>query len=560
MDRASLIDAAVPLLSDFAQFAQFLRISNQDGGGYVSFDYDNWRGEQRQFHEERSGWDIVLKARQIGFSTIELGRDVHYAYTHEGVQVLIVHHDQSLCEQMFRVVSNMVDGLVERELMPKPKAASVREIVFAHNGSAIRVVEAGVTEKVADARGRSGTIHRLHATEVAFWRSAEATLSALMGALDKNGEAVVESTPNGASGKFYEMVQEALKGASKWKLHFFPWFKQARYRADVPPDFDPAPRNDDERALRAAGCDDEQIQWWREQLADPARGGEDRLKQEYPLDPITCFRLPGGAYVDAEACKWLATQARPHVELVEMVVTTDTGLWPPKHLGMLRVWERPKYMEEYVIGADVSEGVEGDESALDVSIKRTGETVATFATNTMEPGDFGLALAWVGRFYNEALVAPERNNHGHTVLRTLKSEKTSVTPYFRVYMASDGNLGWHTNPQTRPFLFDDLATALKDRVAMSPDPTFAAQSGTLVRGQNGKPAAAGKGTKGGAKDDAWVAKAIGWQLRQRVGTSTTGKTPRVIPNRQYEGRAAPPPEVKERDWRPGDGVPRRRWE
>lgn len=526
---------AASVVADMRRFAGLLTIATKSGG-YIPFRFDAWNAEQRRYQRERTKRDIVLKPRQIGFSTLELARDVRYALRHKGVQVLICSHDGALCEQMFRDVTRMVADIVKLGIIPAPKNSSVREVVFSHNGSAIRVVEAGMTERVADKRGRSGTIHRLHATEVAFWGAATATFAALLGALSPDGEAVVESTANGASGAFYELAREAMAGRSEWRMHFFAWYDHAEYRRAVPPGFDPSPLDDDERTLREHGCDDEQIAWWRSLLADPARGGRTRIRQEYPIDATSCFALPGGAYLDEESCDWLAGHVSAPAERVPIVVThVVDGVMQTKRLGDLLVWQRASPGASYVVGADVSEGVAGDESALDVLERRTGRTVATYASNTIEPGDFGLVLAFAGRRYGLALIAPERNNHGHTVLRTLSAEHTSVTPYPRIYEARDGRPGWLTSSATRPPLFDDLAQAVRDRATMSPDAAFAMQSRTLVRGQGGKPAASGKGTVGGARDDRWIARAIAWQLRQRTSADSGPRDPQHRSSSEFDG-------------------------
>jgi hypothetical protein len=490
--------------------------------GTIAFCFDEWNQEQRAFESARSCVDIVLKPRQIGFSTLELARDVIFAAKREGVQVQIVSHDSDLCEAMFRTVTSMVDALVSLGAIPKPLASNVREVVFSHNGSAIRIVEAGQTERVADKRGRSGTTHRLHVTELAFWGAAEATMSALLGACTTDAEIVVESTPNGAAGLFYKLCTEAQAGRGPYRFHFFPWFQHAEYRAPVPPGFDPAPRDTDEVKLRAAGCDHEQIAWWRRTVDDPARGGRERVRQEYPLDPASCFRMPGGAYMDADTCDWLAAQACTPLETREIVVTKKGQ---PKRLGVLRIYVPPKLGVGYAIGGDVAEGEGKDESAFDVC-DQYGATVATYAADDIEPGDYGYALAFAGRVYNDALVAPERNNHGLTTLRAMREDETfmpdgtTCTPYHRIYVATDGKPGWNTNGATRPVMFDALEQACRERAIGSPDVTFADQSRTLIRGPGGKPMGSKKGTKDQGhvgKDDRWIAKAIANQVRAHIG-------------------------------------------
>lgn len=496
-------------------FGDWLEIKTKTQG-LVTFAGERWHPEQRRFERTRTGRDLVLKPRQIGFSTLELARDLQFAVTRPGVQVLIVGQDSDLAQDLFDNIRTMVDGLearfagTELDGFFARRFSNRREIVFRRNGSAVRVVEAGSTETAAAKRGRSGTVHRLHATEVAFWGAPEETMTALLAAVPDQGEVVIESTPNGAAGLFYDLVQTALGGGGEYRLHFFSWLDHPTYRRAVPEGFDPTPRDEWEQRLRARGATDEQIAWWRARVDDPARGGLDRVLQEYPVDEVSCFRAPGGAYVPADACDWLATQVRDPIARERIVVGG-------RHLGDLAIYEQPDPSSTYVAAADVAEGVGGDASAIDVSEWRTGRTVATFWSDTIEAGDLGLALAWAARKYNHALAAPERNNHGAATLTVMVRPGTDLTPYGRIYTHDDGRHGWPTTPATRPVLFDDSRTAIVERSWLTPDKRTAGEARTLIKDSDGKPRARGKGQKGGAKDDAWVAKAIGWQVRQRGG-------------------------------------------
>lgn len=521
-DPRSVARDAARVLRDLRRLGTLLRIKTKSAG-ITTFDYAKWHPEQRAFQRERTGRDLILKARQVGMTTLELARDVQYARTHEGTQTLIVSQDADLAEVLFQAAHLMVDGLVELGLCPKPKYSTRREIVFADNHSAIRVVEAGATEGAAAKKGRSGTINRLHATEVAFWGAAQETMTALTAAVPADGEIVIESTANGAQGLFYDLCTTAQSGRGAYRLHFYPWHLHPTYTREPGRDFDPHPRDRWEQALRDAGCTDAQIAWWRSLVDDPARGGIEKVLQEYPVDPSSCFRSPGGAYISAEACDWLARFVREPSDRWPVVVKG-------RHLGELLVYAQPRQGEEYVASADVAEGTGGDGHAIDVSRRRTGETVATFASDSIEAGDLGLALAWICRRYNGAIAAPERNNHGAALLRAMREEESEVTPYDHLYFAEDGKAGWVTTPASRPVLFDELRMAIVDLATrqdastiITPDAGTVAECKTLVRDpKDGKPRARGKGTKGGATDDRFVAKAIGWQVRIRGGVGGTG--------------------------------------
>lgn len=549
-DRLGEIAAAKSreLFSDLEALGAHLDIKTNDGE-IVTFSGDRWHDEQRRFHRERTGRDLALKARQIGMSTLELARDVQYARNHTGVQVVVCGHKTENVEGLFKTVHLMVEGLVRRGYAPKPKTQNTREIEFGDNHSVIRVIEAGTTEAAADSRGRSGTIHRLHITEMAFWEQQLSTAVALRNAVPANGEITIESTANGAGDLFYDMVQEAIEGKGPYRLHFYPWFEHAAYRSAVPVGFDRAPRDEDEVALRALGCDDSQIQWWREALADPLKGGREKVLQEYPRDPQTCFRTAGGQYVAAAACDRMANGKREPIEKVRVLVErTIAGVTSTRDLGEMLVYARPVIGRTYIATLDTSEGIGNDAHASAVLDHHSGEKCATWANDAIEAGDAGLALAFIARYFNDALAVPERNKDGAAAIRAMQNETTSVTPYTNIYIAEDGREGWHTNPATRPVLFDDLRMAIESGAATTPDARTIAETKTIIRDKDGKPRARGKGSAGGARDDTFVAWAIAWQIRTRVAAGS------LVGRRAEEQRGVQPRATRASMW--GGGGPR----
>ncbi len=95
--------------------------------------------------------------------------------------------------------------------------ANIRQIVFPRLDSEYRV------ETADDNAGRGMTIHNLHCSEVSRWpRGAADTLASLRAAVVPDGEIVLESTPNGAEGVFYEEWHKAEERG--YTQHFFPWW------------------------------------------------------------------------------------------------------------------------------------------------------------------------------------------------------------------------------------------------------------------------------------------------------------------------------------------------
>lgn len=507
--RREMLAALVEIFEDFPSFAGLCDIRTKSEG-ILRFRYERWTDEQKAFERDRSGWDLVLKGRQIGFSTLELIRDLHQPLSRKGHNTLVVTHDEKLKAGLFEGVRFAADRLRQQGLLPRTRHDNACELVFADFGSSIRITEAGATERSADAKGRSGTIQRLHATELSAWPQAETTMGALLAAVPNDGEVVIESTARGAGGLFYKLVQDALAGTGRYRFHFFPWYRHRAYRRPIPRGFDPRPRDRHEEKLRAAGCTDQQLVWWRTLVDDVAFGLEKAL-QEYPIDVASCFRSSGRIYIPSDTIDALEAQTHPPLRKVTLTGrhTDDDG--KPAHWTIdVLVFEEHDPTDSYVIGSDVAEGVEADASAADCTSRRTGRTVATMHSDTMPEGDWGRALCAFGRLYGNAELAPERNGPGRAVLRAIEREG-----YNLVYQADDGKDGWVTTPASRPPLFDELRTALIEKHTSHPDAAFVAEAKTLIRDTDGRPRAKGKGTRDGCRDDRFVAKGIAWQVRQR---------------------------------------------
>jgi hypothetical protein len=190
---------------------------------------------------------------------------------------------------------------------------------------------------------------------------------------------------------------------------------------------------------------------------------------------------------------------------------------PDFHGAPLRIFGRVRSDDEAIIGGDVAEGLGRDECALVVISRKTGAVLATWSSDSIEPGDFGHVMAKVGKLYSgrdgPALLAPERNNAGSATLRALTHE--AKYPARRIYEHEDGRDGWPTNTATRPVLFDELRRAIVEGSAPSACAALAAQAKTLIKGEKNKPQALNKESDDGCKDDLFVAWGIAWQVRER---------------------------------------------
>jgi hypothetical protein len=363
--------------------------------------------------------------------------------------------------------------------------ANVRQIVFPHLDSEYRV------ETAADPNaGRGITIHHLHLSEVARWPGdAAATLASLRAAVPPHGEVVLESTPNGAGGCFYDEWQRAEETGTA--RHFFPWWWEAEY---AQPDVKLGRLSEEERELVARHkLSHAQIAYRRELRAN-FRG---LAPQEFAEDAHACFLASGNCVFDVEAVERRLTRAGEPAE------SRDHGrlliFWPP-------VRER-----SYIVGVDpAGGGAEGDYAVAEVVECESAMQCAELRGH-FTPAELAAGVAALAREYNQALVAVERNNHGHGVIAHL----TTARGYANLY-PSKAAPGWATTAVTRPSMLENFAAILTTAPELFWSRQLLEECRTFVRRADGSSRAAS-----GAYDDCIFAMAIALAVRKETGGSAS---------------------------------------
>ena len=454
---------------------------------------------QRRFAARRGRRNIVLKARQLGITTYVAARFFLNTITRPGTLSVQVAHDRESAEAIFRIVHRFLENLPPR-LRAGALATSrdnVGQILLAHLDSEYRV------ESAADSSaGRGMTIQNLHCSEVARWpRDAATTLAALRAAVPGGGEIVLESTPCGAGGVFYDEWQRAEE--SGYVRHFFPWWFEESYRLKEaggsqqeagPGSLPPASGllqtglTDEEQDLMACeGLNREQIAF-RRWLRAEFRG---LAPQEYAEDDVHCFLASGECIFDLE---------RIEARLADCGEPSEG-----RDNGRLQLY-LPANGHQYIVGVDpAGGGSEGDYACATVIERNTAMQCAELRGH-FTPQELAGRVAALAREYNRALVAVERNNHGHAVLAHLaRGEK-----YERLY-EHGGQLGWLTSAVTRPAMLANFAAILAESPALFSSRTLLEECRTFVRHPDGTSSAAA-----GAHDDCVLAMAIALAVRQEM--------------------------------------------
>lgn len=285
----------------------FLRILDKDKK-LVPF---VWNKAQEHFYQNRTGRDLILKARQLGFSTLIQGEMFRKTVTSTQTTITLAH-DAETTQKLRRMADRFYEHCKFGDVQPLRKYANATLATYPEFDSTATIATAGNVET-----GRGDTYTELHGSEVAFWKDAERIVAGAMQGGSPN--VVLESTPNGAQGFFYDKCMEALPGNSIWKLHFYTWWWDDNYRITN----DESITYTDEEALlvKRHGLDASQIKWRRAKVKELGR----LFIQEYPEDAVSCFLTSGNSYFGDLSGVFTAPPNAEYIEGHDYIAGLDFG-------------------------------------------------------------------------------------------------------------------------------------------------------------------------------------------------------------------------------------------
>ena len=443
---------------------------------------------QRAFETSCGRQNIVLKARQMGMTTWIAARFFLKTITARGVLTVQVAHTQEAAEGIFRMVQRFWQCLPE-ELHEGPlrrSRANVGQMCFPELDSEFRVVSAG-----DEGAGRGLTMQNLHCSELSRWPgNASETLAGLRAALAPGGEMVMESTPNGAYGCFYEEWGRAGSGGNGVVRHFFPWWMEPAYVAAPVTEA----LSEEEKALMDVhGLSAGQI-GFRRGLEASYRG---LRSQEFAEDAETCFKATG-------ECCFEIPAVESRLSAVGEPVETRRG-------GALQIWLPPVPGKDYLVAVDTAGGGgDGDFASVQVIELGSGMQCAELQQRlgTLELARVSAALAreYGSSPHRGALIAVERNNHGAGVLAYLDS----VERYARVYEQS-GVAGWLTTAGSKPGMVSRMGALLVESPWLFFSKRLLGECRTFVSMAGGR-----TGAVHGAHDDCLMAMAVAQAVRAEL--------------------------------------------
>jgi len=424
---------------------------------------------QLDYLQKRTGRDYILKARQIGFTTLEQLRKLKQVLLNPNMTVVTVAHDRGKTNDIFRIAKFAWDNLPESfKAFYSVKYDNVRELQFGRTSSRYYV----------DLNTRSGTVNDLHISELAMVKDIDALFASTLEAVPKNGVITLETTANGLN-RAHDIWQDAVDGKNEFTPHFYNWTWDDDY-------FQVTPENNK----------------WKEEYKILAK------RNNLILDIQSRFQISDEQfywyYLKATRLKELVKQEYPTIS-EEAFLSSRVGVFDLFKVGQistvnaLRVFKgvniylEPISNHKYIVGCDTAEGVGGDYTSIEVwDFTDNSEivNVASFQDSTIRPDQVAELLTSLGEMYNNAFLVPERNGSGlTTVLRLQEKGYKNLFVNRSVDKKTKkpkNEYGWRTMGSNRDLMIDDFIEAFEEGRLVINSPYVLAQMKTYVRKANGK--------------------------------------------------------------------------
>lgn len=498
---------------------------------------------------------IVLKARQMGMSTLIEAMGYWWTSTHRFTTTVIIAHEKEATKNLYEMFRRYYE-YSHPSFKPDRKYNTKQDLTFDVSDEVKKTYDAqnlpspGLQSEIktmvaTEGKGRSSTIKFLHGSEVAFWDDSADVTSAAVQAVPMAPETFIflESTANGIGGYYYDEWNAAKRGESQFRPVFFPWHSHNEYETPNIIDDDLGDLDAEEEALyklfEHEGYD--RASWprkiyWRRLKKKEFRTDPKKFYQEYPSTPEEAFLASGRPVFDVPMLQEMeriavdAQKTHPYMcGDIKKVVDPETGMERIKFIEIrrvgnndptpLRVWWDVDRSRKYVIGVDVSEGIEVEASSgkeADFSVITVFDVLARKVVarwrGYADPDQLGEIVFNIGTHYNTALVGVEINNHGiataaklrNMFYRNLYMRETAEDEQFQVRTTK---FGWQTNKKTKPIMISELQRSIREGDIIDLDIVFIREAMSYIRKDNGAMEA-----QQGQHDDVVMSTAIALQM------------------------------------------------
>tara|TARA_R100001015_G_C4634218_1_gene200305 strand:- start:3874 stop:5463 length:1590 start_codon:yes stop_codon:yes gene_type:complete len=419
----------------------------------------------QDFNDHR--FNVILKARQLGISTIAAGYIVWLMLFHRDKNILVMATKfktaSNLVKKVKAIMKNLPDWITLADI-----SIDNRSSFELTNGSQIQAASTS-----GDA-GRSEALSLLVIDEAAHVENLTELWAGLYPTISTGGRVIALSTPNGVGNWFHKTYVEAIEGSNDFHPINLPW--------DVHPDRDK--------------------EWFVKETRNMSRR---EIAQELECN----FNTSGESVIHPD-----------DIALIEQNVTDpkyrtgfDRNLW---------IWEQYNPECSYLLVADVARGDGADYSVFHILNLDTMEVVAEYQGKP-SLDMYANVLLQSGKEYGNCLLVVENIGIGISVL-----EKLIDLQYPNLYYSVKGSHdfveshqgetsnsavpGFTTSSKTRPLIVAKLEEFIRNKLIKVYSVRFSNELRTFIW-QNGKPQA-----MRGYNDDLTMALAIACWVRDTALT------------------------------------------
>ncbi len=453
----------------------------------------------KQYEDGKPLRAIILKARQMGFSTLTEAMIFKRTAMAKNIKSGIIAHISDASENLFKMSKLFYDMLPDRfyftdganALKPAVRASNAYELVFdTKNGkglkSGIRCMTAG-----GEGIGRSDTFQNLHVSEYAWWPGDKASI--LLGAVQAvpnvpNSMIIIESTANGYD-DFKNRWDMAVEGKSDYVPVFCAWWEMDEYRLP----YSGFILSDEEKRIKELySLDNDQLTWRRWCIANNCGGDLEKFKQEYPACPEEAFLASGSCVFDQEKVLERIQRSPEPVAIgrfdfkYDELHITDIR-WADDKNGFIKIYKKPVKGVPYVIGGDTA-GEGSDNFVGQVLDNTTGEQVAVLK-HQFDPHIYTRLMFCLGKYYNDALIGIEANFTTYPIeeLQRLRYPRQYVRESTDTYThAPKRSFGFQTTSKSRPAAVDELIKIVAEETDTINDKETLREMLTFVKNERGR--------------------------------------------------------------------------
>ena len=412
-------------------------------------------------------FNVILKARQLGISTIAAAYVVWLMLFHRDKNILVMATKfktaSNLVKKVKAIMKNLPDWLVISEI-----SIDNRSSFELSNGSQIQAASTS-----GDA-GRSEALSLLVIDEAAHVENLDELWAGLYPTISTGGRVIALSTPNGVGNWFHKTYTEAAEGANDFHPINLPW--------DVHPDRDQ--------------------EWFEKETRNMSRR---EIAQELECN----FNTSGESVIHPDDIAWIEERVREP----EYRTGFDRNLW---------IWEQYRPDCTYLLVADVARGDGADFSVFHIVKLETMEVVAEYQGKP-NLDMYANVLMQTGKEFGNCLLVVENVGIGISILEKLIDLEypnlyysvKGTHEYVESYQGETSNTaipGFTTSSKTRPLIVAKLEEFIRNKLIKVYSVRFSNELRTFIW-HNGKPQA-----MRGYNDDLTMALAIACWVRDTALT------------------------------------------